>query len=180
MRPDEERVTRLVHNEARGLLAYFIRRVRQPADAADLLSQTLLVIWRRVEKLPTDDAGARMWMYGVANRVLADHRRGEVRRSALTERLRTELMQTPNPDIDATVDVRAALARLHPLDAEIIRLVHWEGFTHVQVATVLGKRSSTIRSCYHRARTQLRSLLYEAGAHRGQDTVSTLRVDSPG
>lgn len=119
MRPDEERVTRLVDAEARALLGYFTRRVDRSADAADLLGETMLVIWRRADTLPAGPTEARMWMYGVAARVLNQHRRGEIRRTALTERLRAELLDTDNRDPGIAVAVRTALASLNAVDAEI-------------------------------------------------------------
>lgn len=166
MRPDDERVTRLVQAEARALLAYFTRRVDHAADAGDLLGETLLVIWRRVGALPADPTEARMWMYGVAARVLSQHRRGEGRRTTLAERLRAELQapQDPDPDPDPAVAVRAALASLDPVDAEIIRLVHWDGVTQAEAATILGRRPGTVRSRYHRARQQLNKFLNEEGS----------------
>jgi RNA polymerase sigma-70 factor (ECF subfamily) len=177
----------LVRGEARDLLAFFTRRVRHPEDAADLLANTLLVLWRRVQGIPKDDTQARMWMYGVANRVLSEHRRGTVRRSVLSDRLRHELAHDHGaPDLEAALDVRAALERLDPFDAEIIRLVHWEGFTQAEVAAILGRRPGTIRSRYHRARTQLKGFLADAvdpqpspgAAHTGQD--ESYRVEPRG
>lgn len=169
MRPDQDRVTGLVEAEARALLGYFTRRLDGSSDAADLLGETLLVIWRRVNALPADPVEARMWMYGVAARVLSQHRRAGTRRTALTERLRIELQDTGGHEPETALAVRAALRSLDPVDAEIIRLVHWEGFTQAQVATILGKRPGTIRSRYHRARGQLHKLLSNDADERQHD-----------
>ena len=48
---------------------------------------TFLTAWRRLDEMPPDPE-TRLWLYGVARRVLANHHRGEHRRSALAERLR--------------------------------------------------------------------------------------------
>lgn len=158
-----DRATNLVRAEARNVLAFFTRRVQQPEDAADLLANTLLVLWRRVQDIPSDDTQARMWMYGVAARVLSEHRRGTARRTALSDRLRHELAESHQAhDLDAGLDVRAALERLDPLDAEIVRLVHWDGFNQAEAAAILGKRPGTVRSRYHRARAELKHLLADA------------------
>ncbi|HEU5025198.1 MAG TPA: sigma-70 family RNA polymerase sigma factor [Spirillospora sp.] len=163
----------LITREAPGLLAYFARRVTPATDAADLLGETLLVLWRRVEDMPTDSDAARMWMYGVARRVLATHRRTTTRRKALTDKLRAELqVSTPNPDADddRVSHLKEAIAALKPLDQEIVRLVHWEGFSLAEVATLLGKRQGTVRSRYHRARTELKTRMTardaQSPAHR--------------
>lgn len=69
------------------LLRYALRRVADPADAADVVAETWTVAWRRRTQLPGGDAD-RLWLFGVARRVLANQRRGQLRRSQLTDRLR--------------------------------------------------------------------------------------------
>ena len=58
------------------VLGYVLRRTGNPDDAADVLADTFLTAWRRLEDLPPEPA-ARLWLYGVARRVLANHRRGD-------------------------------------------------------------------------------------------------------
>src|SRR5690554_1101728 len=72
------------------LLGYALRRVEVPEDAADVVSETFLVAWRRIRDLPEGDE-ARLWLYGVARRILANHYRSQSRREQLGERLRAEL-----------------------------------------------------------------------------------------
>jgi RNA polymerase sigma-70 factor, ECF subfamily len=159
-------VETLAEQLAPALLTYFTRRVPDPADAADLLADTFLVLWRRADDIPADPQQARMWAYGVARRALSTHRRGGARRTALAARLRAELETTrcagssDTPSHDA---VHAAIATLHPLDQEIVRLVHWDEFSLAEVAQLLGKRAGTVRSRYHRARQRLRD---QVGADR--------------
>jgi RNA polymerase sigma-70 factor (ECF subfamily) len=152
-------ITAFVEREAPGVLDYFGRRVAH-ADAADLLGETLVVVWRRAGSIPSDETRARMWLYGVARRVLSGHRRSAVRRTALAERLRLELaIDNREPD-DALRDaVREQIAALPELDREIIGLVYWEGFTLAEVAGILSMRQATVRSRHARAREKLRLAL---------------------
>jgi RNA polymerase sigma-70 factor, ECF subfamily len=82
----EERFAALFDRTHRPLLAYAVRRVADPADAADIVAETFLVAWRRLDEVPPDEQ-ARPWLFGVARRVLANYYRGEHRRHALGERL---------------------------------------------------------------------------------------------
>ena len=152
-------VTSFVEREAPALLDYFGRRVAAE-DAADLLGETLVVVWRRVGVIPKDATRARMWLYGVARKVLAGHRRSTRRQAALSERLRLELAAQPaistEPDHDR---VRELIAGLPELDREIIGLVYWEGFNLAEVAVILGMRPPTVRSRHARARASLRESL---------------------
>lgn len=141
------------------MLLYFLRRVESREDAADLLGETLLVLWRRSDRVPDDAEQARMWLYGIARRVLATHRRGRGRGLALVDRLRDELAaHAPEPD-EVTERVRAAVRSLPEKDRELIGLVHWDGFTLAEAAAIVGVRAGATRMRYQRARDRLRALL---------------------
>ncbi|RXZ72458.1 RNA polymerase sigma factor [Agromyces albus] len=147
---------------AADLLSYFGRRVQIPADAADLLSETFLVAWRRGDRMPAEPEQARMWLFGVARRVLANAARGAIRHSDLTHKLRAHLETLPTEHVDTeTLDIRAALDAIPADQSELVRLVLWDGFTLPDAATILGISESTARGRYQRARTQLRELLRE-------------------
>jgi RNA polymerase sigma-70 factor (ECF subfamily) len=156
-----QRVETLVQQLAPDLLAYFARRLSPAGDAADLLSETFVVICRRARDVPADDAEARLWAFGVARKVLSSHRRTGRRRTALVERLRCELNQseTDTHDESSSDRLHVALSKLKPIDQEIMRLVHWDGFSQAEVASIVGKPAATVRSRYTRARTTLRANL---------------------
>ena len=156
-----ERIEGLVEQLAPDLLAYFTRRLSPPEDAADLLSETFVVICRRLGDVPANDAEARLWAFGVARKVLSSHRRTSKRRTALVERLRSELNQgdSSTRDDSSRDRLHLALSTLKPIDQEIMRLVHWEGFSQAEVASILRIPAVTIRSRYTRARAALRARL---------------------
>ena len=151
----------LVEREAPALLAYFGRRVASADDAADLLGDTLVVAWRKAASVPRSETEARMWLYGVARRVLSTHRRTLARRGALEEKVRADAtVHTDPPLLD---HVRALIGDLDPVDREIIGLHYWEGFTLAEVARILGMRPATVRSRHARARASMRDALLESG-----------------
>src|SRR5580692_1766293 len=78
------------------ILCYVPRRTENPDDAADVIAETFLTAWRRLDAVPPGDE-ARLWLYGVARRVLANYRRGERRRAVLADRLRAELVSGYRP-----------------------------------------------------------------------------------
>lgn len=92
----QQRLEEAVLREAPGVLAYLTRRVADPADAADLLGDVLVVIWRRIDAMPLEPGPARMWIFGIARKTLAGGHRSSRRRQALTARLRHEI-STTNP-----------------------------------------------------------------------------------
>ena len=79
------RFGRLYREQGRAILTYALRRVEHPEDAADVVAETFLVAWRRLEEMPIG-AGERLWLYAVARRVAANLHRAEGRRTRLAER----------------------------------------------------------------------------------------------
>ncbi|HEY3140934.1 MAG TPA: sigma factor, partial [Acidimicrobiales bacterium] len=77
-----EEFEELYRAQVRSLLAYALRRVDHPEQAADVVAETMLVAWRRLDQVPPGDE-ARLWLFGVARRVLANQRRGSARRDRL-------------------------------------------------------------------------------------------------
>lgn len=157
----EVRFRKLYADHRGEILAYALRRVADPEDAADVLAETFLVAWRRLDDLPPKSQ-ARFWLIGVARRALANQRRGDDRRSKLVGRLRTEravdLAQIP-VDTPGGDEVLAALATLEPADQELLRLNAWEDLGPSEAASVLGISSVAARSRLHRARRRLRLAL---------------------
>lgn len=146
---------------ATDLLAYFERRVRVRDDAADLLAETMLHAWRRVDTLPSEPERCRMWLFTIAAYVLANQRRSHRRRSALVEKVRGHLVEPTEPDLAEALSVRAAVLALAAAHRELVMLIHWDGFTVVQAAEILGLNASTARGRYAAARSALREALAE-------------------
>lgn len=155
---------RLYVAHGRAVLAYAIRRSADAQDAADVVAETFLVAWRRLDEVPPGGE-ARLWLYGVARRVLANQQRSERRRERLTERLGRELPRalesSPAPG-SGTAAVRAALAELELDDQEVLRLSGWEELSPREIAIVLGISQVAARSRLHRARKRLRAALQRA------------------
>lgn len=159
---DDQRLTTAYTANAADLLTYFGRRVGVPADAADLLGETFLIATKRRDLLPEDDEQARMWLFGIARNVLANATRGTARRHRFTAALAEHLAATPPEDPgDRALDVRAALDGIPADQAELVRLVLWDGFTIPQAAVIVGISESTARGRYQRARTNLRTRLHD-------------------
>ena len=175
----EARFRKLYADHGREILAYALRRVGDPEDAADVLAETFLVAWRRSTDVPAGQE-ARLWLYGVARRTLANHRRGELRRARLNERLRAELVDAIGdwtPSGDGAGEVVAALGRLDPRDRELLRLTAWEELSPSQAAVVLGLSAVAARSRLHRARRRLRRELERSGSDPQREGTSNPRRD---
>jgi len=147
------------------ILGYLLRRTDNPDDAADALAEVFLTAWRRLEDLPAEPQ-ARLWLYGVARRVLANQRRGERRRGALADRLRADLADAYRPPeyTGELARLAAALSRLPESERELLALSAWEGLDHGQIAAVLDCSRNAVRIRLHRARRRLAAELGRAPA----------------
>ncbi len=166
----EARFSRLYRDHEREVLRYALRRSGEPEDAADVVAETFLVAWRRLADVPAGEE-ARLWLYGTARRVLANHSRGIHRRTRLAERLRDELRrQLPaQPPAEAS-GVLEALAGLREGDRELLMLVGMEELSPGDAAKVLGVSAMTARTRLHRARRRLRARLeLEAGESKSSE-----------
>lgn len=145
------------------LLAYAERRAVDRGDAADALGDALEIVWRRRGKLPEDPLAARMYLFGVLRRVMLNTNRSRRRGTAAVQRLRVELEAEPSGDVEMRLDVAAAIAALPCEQAELVRLVHWDGFSIADAAELLGLNASTARGRYSTARAALQAALAERG-----------------
>lgn len=161
----EARFRRLFNETRHDLLAYAIRRTNRPEDAADVVAETYLIAWRKLNSLPAGGE-ARLWLFGVARNVI---RRGASREhalQALVDRLALELREarsTTNPaDGQVPASLRAALKALPEQQREALLLTAWEGLTPKEVAAVTGAPVNRVRVRLHRARSRLKRELAEA------------------
>ncbi|WP_433251644.1 RNA polymerase sigma factor [Streptosporangium sp. CA-135522] len=164
---DDERLARFeaVYRETYGqITAYAARRCDSPQDAADVVAETFTVAWRRMDELPAGEE-ATPWLYGVARRVLANHRRGEVRRQARSIELDAEMADLYGESPDSGVELKAITQVFRTLtddDRELLSLVAWEGLDREQIATTLGLSRNAVRIRLHRARKRFSRALAEA------------------
>lgn len=160
---------------------YAMRRTN-PADAADVVAETMLVAWRRIADVPAPPA-TKPWLLGVARRVLANQRRGTTRRVALSQRLAVELeTMTSRREPDLAIasvhndNLRLALDALSPDDRELLLLSAWEGLSPADIAIAFEIPAVTARTRLHRARRRLRAQLADSEQdERGAFTGHLLR-----
>jgi RNA polymerase sigma-70 factor (ECF subfamily) len=161
-----QRFEQLYDENRIGILGFFLRRVNGSPDAADLLAETFLVGWRRIDDVPPKGED-RLWLFGVARRVLLNYRRHERVENNLAAKLKLELRQHV---FEANADeapfgavMEEAMTSLSATDREIIELSAWEQLTPSEIATVIGMKPGLVRVRLHRARKSVGAQLTIAG-----------------
>jgi RNA polymerase sigma-70 factor (ECF subfamily) len=157
----------------------FLARRTDPDTAEDVLAETLLVCWRRLDSVPEH---ALPWVYGVARNCLANIQRGDRRQVRLAARITVvDPPEQTTRDSDESDEpderVTAALAAMRPEDADLLRLWAWEQLGPAEIAAVLGITPNAVSIRLHRARgkflDQLRKIDDAAGhegVREGRDT----------
>jgi RNA polymerase sigma-70 factor (ECF subfamily) len=153
-----ERFETMFREHHRAVRAFVRRRV--PADAVDdVVSETFLVAWRRIDRLGKDPLP---WLLGIARNAVGTERRGHDRRLRLKSKAQAGYSTSVGPvDVAGTDDtgVLSALGRLSERDREALTLIAWDDLTPAQAATVLGVPANRFRVRLHRASRRLQSAL---------------------
>lgn len=138
--------------------AYVARRSGTAGPVDDVLSETFLVAWRRIDKVPADGLP---WLLGVARRVLANQRRAEARRGALVDRIAGMLPRTniAEPIEQNFGELGEAIAALSAREREALLLVAWEELGPERAARVVGCAPAAFRARLYRARRRLAAQL---------------------
>lgn len=152
----------LWHEFHANLLRFVARRVRNPADAEDVVQRVFLQVHRALPTLRDADR-IHAWIYQTTRRAIVDFYR--------TPAQRREVAAGGADQFDAAAPVAenepAALSELagclRPLmtnladtDREALALVEFDGLTQVEAARRLGVSVSGMKSRVQRARHRLR------------------------
>jgi RNA polymerase sigma-70 factor (ECF subfamily) len=155
--------------------AYCIRRAGQEV-AADAFSETFLVAWRRLDRIPPEPK-TLPYLYGVAARVLANQRRSLHRRNRLDLKLALEITAVPDPAVIVArkaqdAEVLAAVRRLAPRDREIVMLYTWEELPRETIAEMMGMTKTAVDQRIHRSYKRLaRSLAHQIASNANQSPL---------
>ncbi|PTL72565.1 sigma-70 family RNA polymerase sigma factor [Rathayibacter caricis DSM 15933] len=169
-----ERFEALVARTADPVRRYLLRRT-DAATADDVLSETMIVLWRRIDAVPEEEIA---WAIGVARLQLANAERGRRRQDRLAHRI---LVVDPPRETGSGIDddvadaVSRVLAQMKPADAELLRLSVWEELAPREIADVLGATPGAVSVRLHRARARFAALWSKTGGaagHAGEEEGS--------
>ena len=144
----------------------YARRRAPESMVDDVVAETFLVAWRRIDDLPDD---ARPWLLGVARKTLSTQLRSARRRSSLVEKLSAAELPAAFSQVDGPdTGLIGALQRLSATDQEVLALAAWEDLRPREAAVVLGVSPAWYRVRLHRAKRRLMRELEESALPAGQ------------
>lgn len=157
-RRGDETAVKAVYEQFSGpVFAIAMNILRDHSLAADATQQTFIKAWRAAASFDSD-RNIAPWLFAIARRTSIDIYRKQSR-SLVSDDVDSA---TRPPSLDAiweVFEVRSALDRLSDEEREILRLNHFVGLTHVEIAEHLGIPIGTVKSRSHRAHKKLLGLL---------------------
>ena len=142
---------------------YARRRCSSDHDADDVVAETFAVAWRRRGDVPAD--GSRLWLLGVARRVLANQRRTTRRVDGLRSRVASLTLSGDLADPAEIVAMRGderlwhALASLPAGERDLLIMRVWDELPVADVAVLLGCSANAVSLRLRRARRRLAAAL---------------------
>lgn len=151
-------------------LAYRICGARQSAE--EVVQEAFLALWRSGARYDPSRGSVRTWVLGIVhNRAIDAVRRNVVheRRRAGDEGLEERLVASEWTEAevvhrDEAREIRAALETLPEEQARVIELAYFGGFTHTEIAALLGAPVGTIKGRMRLGLEKLRNSLEGSGA----------------
>jgi len=135
--------------------------------AEDLLQETYLRVWRKLDQLPAEPGRASAWLFTVARHVAIDAARARQVRPVEDDPQNLAAVATPDNVAERVADVqtvRIAMSRLSRQHREILFEVFFQDAAAADVALRLGVPIGTVRSRTFYALRSLSSLINEVGA----------------
>lgn len=141
--------------------AVCLRMVADEAHAEQLTQDAFVLAWRRIGTFRGESAFAS-WLHRLAVNVVLENSRKERRRAARVE-FHPDLERLGNAavrlDTERRLALERAIASLPPGARTVVVLHDVEGYTHAEIAGMMGTAIGTTKAQLHRARRLLRERL---------------------
>src|SRR5438477_9911697 len=143
---------------------YVYYRVRDDAEAEDLTSD---VFMRALKAMPRYEPRQAFlaWLYRIARNAVIDKLRRGKRQVSFEDALEHPMPEhiiEPDTELVARLEgdaLRVAMAKLTPLQQEVLVLRFIEGYSTSEISRIVGKREGTVRGIQFRAIGALRQMI---------------------
>ena len=152
---------------SRPLRAYLARTSGDPRLADDLLQETYYRFLRTGTRFE-DDAHRRHYLFRIATNLVRDQRRRPLRAGGPNNGIeRSGTVPNTQDQVARRLDLRRAMARLAPRDRSLLWLAYAQGWSHAEIAAIMGVKVSSLKTLLYRARQHLRSALQHPSTRPG-------------
>jgi RNA polymerase sigma-70 factor, ECF subfamily len=168
---DDEAFAGFYQRTARPLWAYLARASGNATLADDLVQESYLRFLGATVLLDGEVA-CRRYLFRIATNLLRDQWR-RAGTTSLEDVPEAKLEAADNRDddrLDSQTLLAPALARMRPLERQLLWLAYVEGSTHREIAEITGLASVSVRMLLFRARRKMAGFLRQQGAEPGKNS----------
>src|SRR5437879_13096233 len=162
-RRDPQALAELYDRYGRVTFSLILRVVRDTGIADDLVQETVLRVWNRVQGFDAQKGSIGPWLLAVARNRAIDH----LRSAGGRERNALEFEETDHPALyndmegdillaDKARQVKAAIDKLSPNQRQVIELAYFEGLSQTEMAERMGQPLGTVKTWARSAVKHLR------------------------
>jgi RNA polymerase sigma-70 factor, ECF subfamily len=166
-RGDEQAFAELYRQVAAAVFGLVTRVVRNPAQAEEVTQEVFVELWRTASRFDPARGSARSWIMTCAHRRAVDRVRSAERAARRDDLAGRRDQGRPYDEVVEQVEaslerehVRRGLDALTDLQREAVVLAYYGGYTHREIAELLGVPSGTVK-------TRLRDGLIRLRDHLG-------------
>ncbi len=159
----EDALRRFYERHHARIYRYALARLAEPADAADVVNDVMLQVWRGAASF-RERSRVTTWLLGIAHHKVLDHLRRRGRHP--TEELDERLPDDTTPDIESRLSAEQDFSRLHdcmeqlsPVQRQVLELTFFDDCSYPEVARIMGCPHGTVKTRVFHARKLLRDCL---------------------
>lgn len=147
-----------------GALFTIINQIVPDKDtASDVLQDVFVNIWKKISSYDASKGRLFTWMLNIARNAAIDkvrskgYRDGQ-RNQPITESVNSGVSISANPEV-ADVGLKKVLTKLNDDSRRLIDMSYFQGFTHEEIAKMLGIPLGTVKTRIRTAIIQLRTMI---------------------
>ena len=147
----------------------WVRRVVGDPGVASDIAQEAFVRLLQSERDSLPESERAPYLFTIARNLMRDHWKRAARGEelGLGEDVRS-LASSITRDVALSIDLERALDALTPQERSIVWLAYAEGFSHREIASVLGMKTASVKLLLFRARRKLAGILRAQPEQAGQ------------
>ena len=135
------------------VLGLIIRLLRDRAQSEEVMQEVFLEIWQQAAKFDTNRGSGMAWVLTMAHRRAIDRIRASQKSHERDLRIGIRDMERDFDSVSESVEIRIenervkrSMSRLTPLQREAVILAYYGGYSHSEMAQILGIPLGTVKT----------------------------------
>jgi RNA polymerase sigma-70 factor, ECF subfamily len=135
------------------VMGLVVRLLRDRSQSEEVTQEVFLEIWQTASRFDTGRGSAIAWVLTIAHRRAVDRIRSAQKSHERDLRIGIRDMERDFDQVTETVEIRVenervkrAMARLTPLQREAVILAYYGGYSHSEMAQILGIPLGTVKT----------------------------------